>query len=169
MLVGLGVEVADGLGVEVADGLVVGVDVLVPLGLGVEVVGLLMFSAPSAPEPSVDAVGVGGSKLGAAWKVWGAPLLEAVNSEKLDPVAESSTNTGAASRSKAAKKAIGIPILRRVVVETGGAGCGVSGSGIQLGPSSRLSDRFQGRNAATALRSLPTAPAIDERFTWCPT
>ncbi|HUY09851.1 MAG TPA: hypothetical protein VMW80_10490, partial [Candidatus Dormibacteraeota bacterium] len=157
-------EVADGLGVEVADGIAVGIDVLVPLGLGVDLVRFLMFSAPSALEPSAVFVGVGGSKLEAAWKVWGTPVMEAANSEKLDPMAESSTNTGAARRSRAAKKAIGMPARRRTRGSEG-AGWGVSGSGIQLSPSSRLLDRFHGVCSAKVLASLPTARINDEGTT----
>ncbi|HUY08030.1 MAG TPA: hypothetical protein VMW80_01055 [Candidatus Dormibacteraeota bacterium] len=87
-----------------------------------------------------------------------------LNKELLEPSAEWITRTGAASRTTTAKTAIGMPARRRTRGSEG-AGWGVSGSGIQLGPSSRLLDRFQGVCSPKVLASLPTARINDEGTT----
>ena len=114
---GSGVGVSDELGVGVSDGVGVaaslGLGVGASLALGVEAddglgVGVTT-STWSSPRTTAAEEAVGDPCV----KVAGAPDLVALKRAKLDPSPESRTNTGAAKISKAARKAIRMPILRR--------------------------------------------------------
>jgi len=151
------VGIAAGVEVGAAVGVDVGVDVAVGAELGVG------FTAAAARGTRSE-LGVGaGVEL--AVTVSEAGERVALKSEKLDPTAESIARIGAASRTAAARKTMGTPVLRRRVWTRGG-GCGVNGSGIQRGPSSRLEDRFHGLCSSMALASLRDARTSVEGTKW---